>query len=121
VARIPLAKLVAGLREAKGGLVTLKEWETVHVGGGARTIAFSPDERFVYAASNARAELVVVDTTTFKVVHRVRTDAFTVGLAVSPDGRQVWTTSQGHDAEGGGRSTCVYAVEQQPAGRPAGT
>lgn len=122
VARIPLSRLVAALREARGGLVTLKEWETVHVGGGARTIAFSPDERFVYAASNARAELVVVDTQTFRVVHRVRTDAFTVGLAVSPDGRQVWTTSQGHEAEGGGRSTCVFAVElQQPAGQPTGT
>ena len=44
-----------------------------------------------------------------KVVSRIRADSYTVGLAVSPDGRQVWTTSQGKRGKGG-NSVCVYRV-----------
>jgi len=112
VSRIALEDAVAALRAAGGRKVVTRGWETVAVGGGTRTIELSPDERFVYAASNLLSEVVVIraDTPRMQVIHRVRTDNFTVGLAVSPDGKQVWTTSQGRDNEGG-NSVCVYKVE----------
>jgi len=53
--------------------------------------------------------VVVVDASTMEVVSRVRADSYTVGLDVSPDGRQVWTTSQGRGNKGG-NSVCVFEV-----------
>jgi WD40 repeat protein len=109
VARAPLAEFLATARVAGGKSKPFAAWQEVHVGGGARTIELSPDDRWLYVACNSRAQVVVVDTRTMRVVHRVRTDAYAVGLAVSPDGSQVWTTSQGNH-ENGGRSVGVYAV-----------
>jgi DNA-binding beta-propeller fold protein YncE len=109
IGRAPLAEFVATARSAGGQTVRFPAWHDVHVGGGARTIELSPDDRWLYVASNSRAQIVVVDTLTMSVVHRIRTDAYTVGLAVSPDGSQVWTTSQGNH-KSGGRSVGVYAV-----------
>ena len=54
--------------------------------------------------------MVVIDSGTMNIVSRVRADSFTVGLAASPDGKQVWTTSQGRSGEGGGNSVCVFTV-----------
>ena len=45
-----------------------------------------------------------------KVAARVRTDAFPVGLDVSPDGLEVWVTAQGRLGQGG-NSVTVFAVE----------
>jgi DNA-binding beta-propeller fold protein YncE len=112
VSRLKMGTLMAALKRANGKTEKVAGWQTVRVGGGARTIAFSPDERLVYAASNARAEVVVVDVKRMKVVHRIRTDAYAVGLAVSPDGKQLWTTSQGHK-DGGGRAIGVFSVESR--------
>jgi hypothetical protein len=44
------------------------------------------------------------------VISKVRVDSYTVGLGVSPDGKQVWTTSQGKSGKGG-NSVCVYDVQ----------
>lgn len=109
VSKIPLAPLIASLRAVKGGAVEIEGWESAYVGGGARTIALSPDEKIIYTAVNGRSELVAVDAASMEVISRVRTDSYTVGLGVSPDGKQVWTTSQGKSGKGG-NSVCVYDV-----------
>ena len=109
VSRIPASAVLEALAGADGSRVKLEGWEAVYVGAGARTIDLSPDGRWIYAAVNGNAEVVVVNAETMSVVARVRTDSFTVGLAVSPDGSQVWTTSQGRGGEGG-NSVCVYRV-----------
>ena len=87
----------------------MEGWQEAFVGGGARTLEVSPDGRFLFAAVNGRAEVVAVDATSMEVVARVRTDSYAVGLAVSPDGSQVWTTSQGRKGKGG-NSVCVFRV-----------
>lgn len=110
VSRIPLDTVVSALRGADGGHVELDAWESTHVGSGARTLELSPDGRWLYAAINGRAEVAVLDASTMEVVSRVRTDSYAVGLAVSPDGGQVWTTSQGRHRKGG-NSVCVFNVE----------
>lgn len=113
VSRLPVATAVELLRGAGGGRVTTDAWESVEVGGGARTLEVSPDGRWLFVASNRRSEVVVAEAETLRVAARVRTDPYTVGLDVSPDGRQVWTTSQGH-GDGGGNSVCVYEVSVEP-------
>ena len=109
VSRIDAAPVLAALATAEGKRVRIDGWLSVYVGPGARTIDLSPDGKWIYAAVNGNAEIVVVNAETMSVVARVRTDSFTVGLAVSPDGGQVWTTSQGRAGEGG-NSVCVYKV-----------
>ncbi len=109
VSKIPLATAVEALRTAGGARVNVEGWEAVYVGGGARTIDLGPGGTYIFAAVNGASEIVVVDAATLDIVSRVRTDSYTVGLAVSPDGRQVWTTSQGKKGSGG-NSVCVYEV-----------
>ena len=45
---------------------------------------------------------------------RLRADAYPVGAAISPDGTQLWVTSQGRGGKGG-NSVCVYRVSPAPA------
>ncbi len=108
VSRIPLRLAIERL-EAAAGQVVVESWERVHVGSGARTLEVTQDGRWLFAAVNGRSEVVAVDARSWEVVSRVRTDSYTVGLGVSPDGRQVWTTSQGRDRKGG-NSVCVFEI-----------
>jgi DNA-binding beta-propeller fold protein YncE len=110
VSKIELSKVVDTLRSASEKSVEIEGWQSVYVGGGARTIALSPDQKTIYTAVNGRAELVAVDAESMVVISKVRVDSYTVGLGVSPDGKQVWTTSQGKSGKGG-NSVCVYDVQ----------
>lgn len=97
----------------KGKRRILKPLREVRTGSGTRTIELSPDGRTLYAAVNQRSQLVAVDTTTFKVLLRIQADSYPVGLAVSPDGGQVWVTAQGRKLRGG-NSVMVYQVLNTP-------
>ena len=109
VSRIPLAEVVSALQGAKGTKVTLEDFRDVYVGGGARTLALSPDGKTIYVATQMNAELVAVDAATMQVVGRIRADCYPVGLAVAPDGKRVWVTCQGRQGRGG-NSVLVYDV-----------
>jgi hypothetical protein len=109
VSRIPLALVLESLASADGKRIDVRGWKSVHVGLGARTIDQDPSGRYLFTAVNGSSEVVVVETETMDIITRVRSDSYTVGLAVSPDGRQVWTTSQGRDGKGG-NSVCVYEI-----------
>lgn len=62
-------------------------------------------------AVNNQARLVKVDLASWQVVDSVAVDPFTVGLAVSPDGKTIVTTSQGRAGPGGGQSVGLYHDE----------
>lgn len=109
VGKIALSAVIERLKTAAGERVPLEGWQEVDVGSGARTLELSPDGRTLFAAVNGSAEVVAVDAATMTVIGRVRADSYTVGLAVSPDGKQVWTTSQGRGGKGG-NSVCVFSV-----------
>jgi len=62
------------------------------VGSMARTIALSPDERVLYAVSNEDGKVVALRADDLSRLAEVPFVA-PMGLAVSPDDRQLWVTS----------------------------
>src|SRR6185436_6104368 len=98
--------LVEGAKSKHPTVAALKE---AKVGFGVRTIALSPDEQWVYAAVNGESKLAALKASDLSVVAKIAVDSFTVGLACSPDGRQVWVTSQGRSLRGG-NSVSIYEV-----------
>ena len=74
------------------------KWETVNVGPGARTIDITEDGKYIFACVNNACKVAVVDALTMKKIAEVDAAQFPVGMALSPNGRQLITTSQGKDA-----------------------
>ena len=110
VSKTSLPNFINSLRAAEGKKVKYTDWQTTFVGSGARTIDMSEDGTRLFVAVNNSAKLVVLDPIKMEVLNSIPTDSYTVGLAVSKDGKQVWTTSQGKK-NGGGNSVCVYEIK----------
>lgn len=108
VGRYNLSRLVTAIRDAKGARVPGPGGNSLYVGPGARTIALSPDSKNLYVAVNNTSRLITVDIDTWRVVDDAPVAPFAVGLAVSPDGTLVVTTSQGRQGQGGGNSIGFY-------------
>jgi YVTN family beta-propeller protein len=87
-------------------LIDKKTIREVSIGKMARTIALSPDERYLFGVSHDEGKLVVVDTGSFTVIYKMDFP-FPMGLAVTPDGKQLWVTSYQMGIIG------VYAVVDQ--------
>ncbi len=75
--------------------------KTLFAGKGARTLSLSPDNKYIYVACNNDSRLVMVDRNAWKVVDSIPLSPYGVGLAVSPAGDMVSTTSQGRQRNGG--------------------
>lgn len=73
-------------------LIAKRTMKEVFIGKMARTIALSPDERYLFGVSHDEGTLVVVDTGSFDIIYK-KDFPFPMGLAVAPDGRQLWVTS----------------------------
>jgi YVTN family beta-propeller protein len=73
-------------------LIAKKKIKEVFIGKYARTIALSPDEKYVFGVSHDEGKLVVVDTSSFNIISK-KDIPYPMGLAVTPDGRQLWVTS----------------------------
>ena len=73
-------------------LIAKKTMREVFIGTMARTIALSPDEKHLFGVSHDEGKLVVVDTGSFDIIYK-KDFPFPMGLAVAPDGRQLWVTS----------------------------
>lgn len=108
VQRCKLSAFLAAAQKMENHKVSFKEWETVKVGTGARTIAITPNGRYIFAACNNVSKLYVVDTRSLSVIGSLDADSYPVGLDISSDGRYVFTTSQGRTGGGG---NCVDIFE----------
>ena len=73
-------------------LIAKKKTKEVFIGKYARTIALSPDEQYVFGVSHDEGTVVVVDTGSFDIIYK-KDVPYPMGLAVTPDGRQLWVTS----------------------------
>jgi DNA-binding beta-propeller fold protein YncE len=101
------ADLVAAAQAHRATLAPLIEART---GSGTRTLALAPDGLTLYAAVNRESQIVALEAATLAQRLEIAVDSFPVGLAVSPRGDQLWSTSQGvHLA--GGNSVSVYTIE----------
>ena len=69
-------------------LIAKKKINEIFIGKYARTIALSPDEQYVFGVSHDEGKLVVVDTGSFDIVYK-KDVPYPMGLAVTPDGRQL--------------------------------
>ena len=107
VSRYNTQEFIDAAREGKTILKPLQEGES---GPATRTIALSPDGRLVFAAGNLESRLIVLNAQSLKLVTWIPVDSYPVGLAVTPDGGQVWVTSQGRDRRGG-NSLSIYQIE----------
>ena len=87
------------------------KWETVTVGLGARTIDITDDGKYIFACINNACKVAVIDALTMKKITELNTAPFPVGMALSPDARQLVTTSQGKaTTPTSGNSVSVYEV-----------
>ena len=93
----------------RGGDTQLRG-EEIFVGNGARTFAMSPDEQHLYVVSNLGLKVSKIDTQTWRIVDWNGAYAYPVGLAVSPDGRHLVTTSQGREGRGG-NTVGIYQLQ----------
>lgn len=82
----------------------------VFAGTGVRSIKLTTDGKYLFAAVNKISELHVYSTKEMKRISKIPVDSYPVGLALSPDGRQAWVTSQGNGLKGG-NSVGVYRVQ----------
>jgi DNA-binding beta-propeller fold protein YncE len=98
--------LVAAAREGHKRLAPLHQTPT---GRGTRTIALAPGGRVLYAAVNYESKVVALDARDLHRLLEMAADSFPVGVAVSPDGGQLWVTSQGIKLRGG-NSISVYPI-----------
>jgi YVTN family beta-propeller protein len=76
----------------KFDLLSRKKTREVAIGKKARTIALSPDEQYVFGVSHDESRLVVLDAEGLEIIHQERFP-FPLGLAITPDGKQLWVTS----------------------------
>lgn len=95
-----VVKAISAQRRSKRDF-TVEGIRKVKVGSGARTLKTSPSGKYIFVACNSSSQLYVVDSEEMKVIASIEADDYPVGLDVSPDGRQVITTSQGKNGKGG--------------------
>jgi DNA-binding beta-propeller fold protein YncE len=95
------AKLIAGADKAAMGYLNDR------TGAGSVYAAFSPDQHLLFISDEATATLTVYDFVGIftgkgiKPIGEIRTGDAPVGLAFSPDGKFLYSTSQAASATGG--------------------
>jgi YVTN family beta-propeller protein len=62
---------------------------------GPRDILISPDGRWIYAAVEDTGEVVVLDTSTDRVMRKIPVGSYPGGLALSPDGARLYVARRG--------------------------
>jgi DNA-binding beta-propeller fold protein YncE len=93
-------------------LINYKDWQTVMVGPGARTIDVTADGKYTFACVNNACKVVVIDNSKMEVIHEIKAEAFPVGMALSPDNKQLIVTSQGKDSTPlSGNAVMIFEIE----------
>ena len=91
--------------------IVFNKWETVNVGLGARTIDVTDDGKYIFACVNNACKIAVIDALNMEKIAEVDAAPFPVGMALSPNGKQLITTSQGKSSNPGyGNTVMVFEV-----------
>ena len=91
--------------------VYYRNWESVFVGKGLRTISATENGKYIFACANNVNKIGVVRSSDMKVVSEVSADSFPVGMDLSKNGKLLAVTSQGRYEYGGGNSVMLFKVE----------
>lgn len=89
--------------------IQFKEFESVFVGSGARTIVTTSDGKYVFAAVNNGSKIVAVRTSDMNIVAEIPADSYPVGMDISSDDTELIVTAQGK-SNGGGNSVMVFRL-----------
>ena len=101
---LPLAALeeaAEALRASGKTVFATSGWESCKVPAGARTLVASPDGKYLFVACNFASKIAVVDAREMQLLGTLDADSYPVGLDISPDGRRLYSTSQGRSGRGG--------------------
>ncbi len=104
------------VRCVRTGADRAKSTRSLTVGKSVRTIALSPDGRWLFAACSGSCEVAMVDLEKWTKVASVPATPWPVGLAVNPAGDMLVTTSQ---SLGGRQGQAVDVWRISPAVGPA--
>lgn len=111
ISEIDLPLALERLSKSANGMANAAP-RTLAVGKGARTLALSPDGKYIFVACNNDSRLVMVDRNAWRVVDSAPVSPYAVGVAVHPAGNMLVTTSQGRQGAGGNRVD-VFRVNGQ--------
>lgn len=100
VSEFNLENAIGELLQSPSRSVRVKP-RTLFVGKGTRTIAISPDDKYILAVSNQASQLSLIDRKKWKIIDQLPVSPYGVGLAISPNGKKIVTTSQGRQGKGG--------------------
>jgi DNA-binding beta-propeller fold protein YncE len=90
--------------------IQFKEFESIFVGSGARTIVTTSDGKYVFAAVNNGSKIVAVKTKDMNIVAEIPADSYPVGMDISSDDSELIVTAQGKSS-GGGNSVMVFSLK----------
>lgn len=102
------ADLVAAVATPGRRLKPLREQQT---GPATRTIALSSDGKLLFAVVNRQSKIIALSAPGLEPLAEISTDSYPVGLAISPDRKQLWVTAQGRKRRGG-NSVSVYQIQE---------
>jgi DNA-binding beta-propeller fold protein YncE len=111
--KVSVAGLIENVSKANGKRVKIDPRSIDAISGFAglsvRSIKIAPGDDYLFAAVNQTSEIVAFRTSDLEIVARIPVDSYPVGLDLSPDGSELWVTSQGRKASGG-NSVGVFQV-----------
>ena len=87
-----------------------KDWKSIYVGEGARTIVTDKTGKYLFAAINNKSSVAIVRTSDMKLIASCKADSYPVGMDISEDGKWLIVTAQGRET-GGGNSVMVFKVK----------
>ena len=115
VSKIDMSKIyneIQNLEQKTKPQITLKDWKSLKLNSGVRTIALSHDEKYLFATLNSTSELAIIDTQSMKVLEKHKVASFPVGLAVSKEDKYLAVTSQGKEGLGGGNHVDIFELQK---------
>lgn len=112
VQKCNVVDMILSLKNSKKSLYSFKRWSSAYVGIGARTISVTKDGKYIFTAVNNEKKIVVVRSSDMKVVSKINTDPYPVGMALSKYETRLMVTAQGKGDQGG-NSVTVYSIDYQ--------
>lgn len=110
IQKVPLQTILDAIPEIKNRAVRISGIVDCKVPAGARTIALSPDGKYIFAACNFSSRLAIVDAEKMEKIGEMPVDSYPVGLDLSRDGSMIFITSQARMGHGG-NCVGIYRIE----------